>query len=113
MADIIPLCEESHSEVICAREERHTWPFYYRLLTHIPITVNSRKISIFPFTSNSGERVTMTRGKVTQDMFNQTPLCRLGGEIFFPAQFDNCVFPILYRSKANLDSISAEVHRVA
>ena len=27
MADVIPLREESHSEVVCARKERHTWPF--------------------------------------------------------------------------------------
>ena len=47
MAEVIPLCEESHSVVVRAREERHTWPFSYRLLTYIAITVDSRKISIF------------------------------------------------------------------
>ena len=53
----------------------------------------------------------MSRGRVTQNMFDQTPVCRLVGEIFFPAQFGESVF-LLYRSKANLDSVSVEVDRI-
>ena len=47
IAEIIPLCEESHSVVVCAREERHTWSFNHKLLTYIATMVNSRKIYIF------------------------------------------------------------------